>query len=75
MVAGNTSVGVYPPPEAGLLIDISKVPELLEVRVSKEGVEFGGAVTISDAMKILDDNRGLSPTYGPLHLHMQRVRN
>jgi hypothetical protein len=74
LVAGNTSVGVYPPSEAGLLIDISRIPELLEIRVKKEGIGFGGGVTISDAMKALYEHRDLSSTYGPLHLHMKRVR-
>lgn len=74
LVAGNTSVGVYPPSEAGLLIDISRIPELLETRVKKEGIGIGGGVTISDAMKALYEHRELSSTYGPLHLHLKRVR-
>lgn len=73
MVAGNTSVGVYPPSEAGLLIDVSRVPELLDVTVRKDGVAFGGGVTIADVMKVLDGARALSSTYGPLVQYMQRV--
>ena len=73
MVAGNTSVGVYPPSEAGLLIDVSRVPELLDVNMRTDGVAFGGGVTIADVMKVLDGARTLSSTYGPLVQYMQRV--
>jgi hypothetical protein len=48
LVAGNTSTGVYNPPEAGLLIDIAQIPELRSVTVGCEGIGVGGWVTIAD---------------------------
>jgi hypothetical protein len=73
LVAGNTSTGVYDPPQAGLLIDIAQIPELRSVTVGCEGIGFGGGVTIAELMKSLEENRGLSSTYGPLLLHFKRV--
>jgi hypothetical protein len=42
LVAGNTSMGVFDPPEVELLIDIAQIPELRSVTVGCEGIGGSG---------------------------------
>lgn len=73
MVRGNTTTGIYPPPKAKVLIDISRVPELTKVTVTQSQIVIGGAATITDLMVVLENNIDLSPTFPPLLAHLQRV--
>lgn len=73
IVRGNTSTGVYEPPPANLLVDISQIPELTKVSVGDNGIAIGGAVTITEFMNLLDVHKDLSPSYEPLLKHLKRV--
>ncbi|KAL2612676.1 hypothetical protein R1flu_024368 [Riccia fluitans] len=73
MVRGNTSTGIYDPPEAKLLIDISRIPELSKISVTGDKIIIGGAATITDLMLVLKSNLDRSPTFQPLLKHLQKV--
>lgn len=73
VVRGNTSTGVYKPPSADFIADISEIPDLKKVSVDENGITLGGAVTITDFMDLLDLHKDLSPSYAPLHKHLKRV--
>jgi xanthine dehydrogenase/oxidase len=61
LVCGNTSVGIYetepiyaePALDPQYLVDISAIPELQTVQVTDQGVELGGAVTLSRTIEVL----------------------
>jgi xanthine dehydrogenase iron-sulfur cluster and FAD-binding subunit A len=74
LVVGNTSTGVYPTNyDCNLVIDISRVHELLKCIANDNKIIIGGAVSISDFMKLLWENKDLSPTYSPIFRHLKRV--
>ncbi|XP_020525175.1 indole-3-acetaldehyde oxidase isoform X2 [Amborella trichopoda] len=60
IVAGNTSSGIYKRPETCCrFIDIRHIPELLVIRRDDLGIEIGACVTISKAIKALDEEVSL----------------
>ena len=73
IVRGNTASGVYKPPPANFIADVSDIPDLTKVSVDDSGIRIGGAVPIADLMKILEANSELSPSYVPLLNHLKRV--
>lgn len=73
MLRGNTGTGIYAPPQAKMLLDISRIPELSRIAVKNGGITIGGAVTLTDFMLVLEKNVDNSPTYAPLLKHFQRV--
>ena len=74
LVVGNTSTGVYPTKDCNLIIDISRVRELLKCVVHDNGIIIGGAVSITDFMNFIWENKDLSSTYFPIFRHLKRVR-
>ncbi|KAL3680391.1 hypothetical protein R1sor_023347 [Riccia sorocarpa] len=73
MVRGNTSTGIYDPPKAKVLIDISRIPELSKISVTADKIIIGGAATITDLIVVLKSNLDRSPTFKPLLKHLQKV--
>ncbi|KAG0611483.1 hypothetical protein M758_7G144100 [Ceratodon purpureus] len=73
IVKGNTASGVYKPPSANFIADISEIPDLTKVSAGESGITIGGAVPIADLMKALEANSELSPSYEPLLNHLKRV--
>ena len=74
LVVGNTSTGIYPTKDYDLVIDISRVPELLKSQVCDDGVTIGGALPITDFMNLIWENKDLSSTYPPIFRLLKRVR-
>ncbi|CAM6125267.1 unnamed protein product [Calypogeia fissa] len=73
MIRGNTGTGIYEPPKAKVLVDISCIPELSHIAVHENGIIVGGAVPITDFMLVLENNINKSPSYAPILTHFRRV--
>eukprot|EP00897_Mesotaenium_endlicherianum_P009379 jgi/Mesen1/846/ME000112S10986 len=82
LVAGNTSVGVYAPPPAAILADVSQLAELRGAQATSQGLTVGAATTITDFVALLEAHASVSPsTFSPLAKFLkarvanQQVRN
>lgn len=64
-VVGNTMEGPYGPRVHPVSVNIRDVPELRVVKVERNGITFGSAVTISNLIAALDRNVRRSPTTFP----------
>ncbi|XP_024540221.1 indole-3-acetaldehyde oxidase [Selaginella moellendorffii] len=78
LVAGNTSTGIYKDdlqssPE--VFIEIGAVPEVLEEKATKDGIEVGAAVKISKLIALLEafGRSDSSGVYLKLAEHMRKV--
>ncbi|EOA26206.1 hypothetical protein CARUB_v100166510mg, partial [Capsella rubella] len=79
LVAGNTSVGYYKDEREqnyDKYIDITRIPQLKEIREKQNGVEIGSVVTISKviaALKEIKVSPGVEKMLGKLATHMEKI--
>ncbi|KAJ3707263.1 hypothetical protein LUZ61_010968 [Rhynchospora tenuis] len=74
IVSGNTSSGVYKDEDLyNKCIDIRRIPELLVVKRSKEGIEIGAAVTISSAVELLKEGKDSALVFNKIADHSCKV--
>eukprot|EP00939_MAST-03C_sp_MAST-3C-sp1_P001680 g1680.t1 len=78
-VVSDTCLGVYKnPPAVDVKIDVKNVPELArEPKIESGGKELvlGAATSLTDLMDVLEANRDVSETFGPLAEHIRKVAN
>uniref|UniRef100_A0A1J3G0L1 Indole-3-acetaldehyde oxidase n=1 Tax=Noccaea caerulescens TaxID=107243 RepID=A0A1J3G0L1_NOCCA len=79
LVAGNTSTGYYKDERErsyDKYIDLTRIPEMKEIRKSHNGVEIGAVVTISKVIAALKEIRvspGVAKMFGKLAAHMEKI--
>ncbi|CAH2065523.1 unnamed protein product, partial [Thlaspi arvense] len=79
LVAGNTGNGYYKEERErsyDKYVDITRIPEMKEIRESKNGVEIGAAVTISKviaSLKEIQVSPGVEKMFGKLATHMEKI--
>ncbi|XP_010503045.1 PREDICTED: indole-3-acetaldehyde oxidase-like isoform X5 [Camelina sativa] len=77
LVAGNTSVGYYKDErDYDKYIDITRIPQLKEIREKQNGVEIGSVVSISKVIAALKEIRvspGVEKMFGKLATHMEKI--
>lgn len=79
LVAGNTGTGYYKDERErnyDKYIDLTRIPELQEIREYQNGVEIGAVVTISKVITALKEIRvsaGVEKMLGKLATHMEKI--
>ncbi|KFK33854.1 hypothetical protein AALP_AA5G068800 [Arabis alpina] len=79
LVAGNTGTGYYKDERErnyDKYIDITRIPELKEIRQNHSGVEIGAVVTISKVITALKEIRvspGVDKMFEKLATHMEKI--
>lgn len=79
LVAGNTSMGYYKDEREQnheKYIDITRIPQLKEIRENQNGVEIGAVVTISKVIVALKEIRvslGTEKMFEKLATHMEKI--
>ncbi|WZZ45091.1 hypothetical protein YC2023_041350 [Brassica napus] len=75
LVAGNTSTGYYKDERDrhhDKYVDITRIPEMKEIRENQNGVEIGAVVTISKVIAALIEIR-VEKLFGKLAAHMEKI--
>lgn len=75
LVAGNTSTGYYKDERERnyeKYVDITRIPEMKEIRENENGVEIGAVVSISKVIAALKEIR-VEKMFGKLAAHMEKI--
>ena len=79
IVAGNTGHGVYDDDEVTLMVNITKIPDMIAQSVTAEGsLKFGGGVSIAQMIRAVEKQQdtALAPGYwAALATHMNKIAN
>ncbi|CAN0923346.1 Indole-3-acetaldehyde oxidase [Linum grandiflorum] len=75
LVVGNTSVGYFKELEhCGTYIDLRHIPDLSRIRWDQEEIEIGAAVTISNAIRALEQGKmDSSMVFRKIASHMEKI--
>ena len=75
LVVGSTSQGVYGADnDTAVFVDISKVPEVIKANVpSAGGITVSAATTITDFIRLLEDNSSSSASFPEMVAHFKKV--